>query len=449
MLGNFNWTTRVSPSDAHIDKLDITLKEWIVRCDPAQITNLMSSLGSDFPAEHRPSISGNHFFYASQSSNSVIPSTSRIPLRKSHNNYLTSLSGTLAIKPRALQEDGHADRIYSLSLNASLNATRFGLYQDIPRIRVRSSYPPEKRDLSNQPYRLFKIGRKTVRANGERSLDGNDNVGLTAHSKSVLTHIRWQSLTENAISCSLNVIDNELDLALDNGTEISYEFQSRIITNRVEFYWEYWCEGPISTIAKISDALKQTHQEFSETTFICEEEGHRNALSVRATHRRGVDIKFYAKTNRRIRVEATLKVREHPDLINLAGCWPDGGRRRETNSTEQTVRLLNSLSTLAADSVNQLLGRLQMGQRRNAAFRRSPIAFITGVYEICSPEFSRELLHAIANNRGIHTAGLTLEQLTQLDGLVRAGILARPTNTERGWYSLSPQFSYIPERLRP
>lgn len=449
MLGNFNWTTRVSPSDAHIDKLDITLKEWIVRCDPVQITNLISSLGSDCPAEHRPSISGNQFFHASQSLNSVIPSTSRIPLRKSHNDYLTSLSGTLAIKPRALQEEEYADRIYSLSLNASINATRFGLYQDIPRIRVRNASLREKRDLGHQRYKTFKTGRKTVRSNGERSLDGKDNVALTAQAKSVLTHISWQSLINHAINCSLEMIDNELNLAFENGTEIAHEFQPRTIINRVEYYWEYWCEDPLTTVVNISDALKQTHQEFSESSFVCEEQGHQNALSVRAIYRRGVDIKFYAKTNRRIRIEATLKVREHPDLISIAGCWPDGGRRRETLSTVRTVQLLSSLCSLAADSVNRLLDHLQMGQRQNAALHRSPIAFLAGLHSVCTPNFAREILDAVAANRGVHTTGMTQEQITQLDRLVQAGVLIRPSNTERGWYGLSPQFGHIPERLRP
>lgn len=136
------------------------------------------------------------------------------------------------------------------------------------------------------------------------------------------------------------------------GERATYERFAGYSLKEIEFYWEFNEPNPIDYVEGLRTALMGAGENFSERIYKVDQvsfelQGQSPCLKVRVT--RDIQIKVYAKTNRRVRFEVTLK----NDAINRAV------GSRTTVSLSRLVEKIPDLSTQAAIRLNDLLQSIE------------------------------------------------------------------------------------------
>lgn len=450
MLENFSFNTRVIADSAHIDKLEIDLGGWEVNAPIYEFAQLRTSLGTPQSYDHRPD-SGLPLFQSSQSPNSVVPDTTKLRVRSlTGRDYAPLVSGKLGIRIRDSQlspETSNPIRA-PLSLSLSLNPTRFLVYQNIPRARSRNGL--YKRNLPRGHgirYQVYRTQSRIVRTDEEFSLDGNDNVALTTMSKSRFSYTRWQSLCLENLSSMVDYVSSEIESFRQNGAELSWNHTLEIKLRKVEFYWEFHHHHPTSLINLIAPIAASVYRESRTTHYPVQESTNHNSRSISLSQRRGITVKFYSKTNKRVRIEASIDITKNRDLLFTTA---NQSRSARFSTPELLVSALETLASHAAQSVNESIELLNLRARLAPNLQRSSLVLVDCVYQSAEGDlpWAKNLLECLAENGGFSALGSPPPHLRALRRLVRLGVLTRPSRLQRGWYSLSPDFTRAGASLR-
>lgn len=194
----------------------------------------------------------------------------------------------------------------------------------------------------------------------------------------------------------------------------------------VETYWEFSDSNPLRTV----EGMEATANQFANTTntrFSTAREGQ--AFSLRLQIYRGVLLRIYAKTNRRIRFEVSHNLKE----ANVPFRYPEA-----VQSPEQIRPILSSLRTHAADIVNSFLTGLNsspshLSQSRSAVFLLMEAVAATRNYEL-----ARLLIESLCVNGRYRL--LTNDPLRGAVRLLKArGVLQNRRNSPV--YTSGPQWS--------
>lgn len=447
MLENFSFNSRVLESDAHIDKIELRISGWELISDSSELALFRASLGNyrDFP--HRPP-SGAPLFHTAQPEQTTIPTRGKFRVRKPiTQNYSPLVSGFLNVTPsNQITENTEGYIRTPLSLNCSLNPTRFLIYQDLPRLRTRQE---GKRDLPNRTYRPFRNEPRITRHADEFSLDGKDNVALTLMPKSRLQYTRWQSIFSANICALMNYITSELECFLQAGSDIEFQLHEDFTIGKVEFYWEFVHEYPLSLMGLIGPLAAAAYSEARSSNYVTREETVRNSRSLSVSHRAGIDIKVYAKTNKRVRIEAAVNPRKNRELLRHPRNPNHGGSLRAT-SIGQLIGTLENLAAHATQSVNEFLSRLNARESLSPHLQQSSIAMVDHIYRAVGDDYrwARNLIECLVENGGYSALEATDQQKQALRRLVRTGVLSRPARNQRGWYRVHTSYTRARTSLR-
>lgn len=229
------------------------------------------------------------------------------------------------------------------TLKLHINPTKYVRYQ----WRV----PMPRADCPRWPDPIMFKGATTTDDFGEFSLDGKDNWLPTSVAWDAFANpVRWQRHLEAYLRGIPAIFQRELDWAHFNlfAEELPPERQ-QLNLNSVETYWEFSSDNPLAVVASLQPLMLSMSRRIRETRIYphdLRELWDRNSLSLQIEIAAGVQLRIYAKTNRRIRFEVIHKLGQ--DHYRL-----EGGRTR--NNWNALNDMIFSLRENAADIVNAAL----------------------------------------------------------------------------------------------
>lgn len=197
----------------------------------------------------------------------------------------------------------------------------------------------------------------------------------------------------------LNLVKGMLNRVLADafdGEEATFQRFPAYALKEIEFYWEFDSSNPIDYVQSIRPSIMAGHDNVSEDVYAFEQasfniQGQSPCLTVRIT--RDTKIKIYAKTNRRVRFEVTLK----NDAINRAAkkgiSSPTAGRRTSATS-RALVEMVPLLAEEAAQRTNSVLQSIATSPVAKSSF--TALQFVHAIAQACeTPHESETVIAAL------------------------------------------------------
>lgn len=209
------------------------------------------------------------------------------------------------------------------------------------------------------------LGITAPECDSEFSLDGKDNWILRGEQDAACSAGEWPHHVLGYLESIRRLVLAEIQWAVyESGVEFYPNGEGSgeralLTLNKVETLWEFEHENPIALVATLHELLANFSIESTARQFASRQatssDGHEgNAPFVTLKIRAGVTLKFYAKTNRRIRFEV-----EHDLLAN---------RRILANSQRlQDLHQLSQCLPILADNAAATLNRAFAHMRRLVA----------------------------------------------------------------------------------
>ncbi len=244
-----------------------------------------------------------------------------------------------------------------LRFDSKLNPTRFVQYQPKGAWVPVRTLPPENWGLP--PPQLL-AGPAVLSDLEEHSLDGKDNILM---GRSLIQYARrdaWGIHLARYWHAIRSKIDDLITEAAEHvGLEVAWHPQ--INFKRLETYWEFAMEDPVSWVREVEPVLTPIGLSFEARTYSYPDGlsadavvGNSRSLTIRI--RPGVTLRVYAKTDRRVRLEIAHDFQENASVI---------GRRHTSEDETLFFRWLETATVAAAAELNAVLARLDEANVRD------------------------------------------------------------------------------------
>ena len=227
-----------------------------------------------------------------------------------------------------------------------------------PNVFVRHQLPvplPDPAEPGSWPVEVLFGNELPKRVKDEESYDGRENwlpsyQRLTAFTKSA----RWQRHLRNLVCSVPEQFEAELNrLNLLNGApHVEIEREENGQLSVVETYWEFSSDSPISDVLNLRDGFLSLVSGLRRTRFypVPEETVERNCVSLIGDISPGKQLRIYAKTNRRVRVEVIHTLGRNKYRL------PGG---RSAAKWDGLAAMIESLAEDAAETVRSAFNRLK------------------------------------------------------------------------------------------
>lgn len=239
---------------------------------------------------------------------------------------------------------------FNVSATLSLNPTRMLNHQSLIAIVSRRNDP----DVELGPM-TYMTRRRGIQNDYEFELGDGDNVLIENRPFSVGHSPLYRRLR----SQYLRVWDELIDERLSRYISADHLYRApRFSLSYVENYFEFQCENPILAIEELRPhirALGRRNRNMNRRSRIHDEYIDGNEIGYVVDLARGVELAIYAKTNRRVRVEARTQLSEREQSAD----FPMTSHAREGLS--EIEALIEVTAADATTLINQALGELDPG----------------------------------------------------------------------------------------
>lgn len=411
-------------ASAKQDKIELTIGDWFVHTIDATMSAFITHLGSVDISERAFHSSDNHMVQVHRNASVKILSS-----QTSRNRFKPLFSGQLKIIKIS-------DNQYRLRLHLSINPTRFCCYQPAP-IAIGT-----RRRLILSPNTVLFTQLKTIVHESERSLDRNDNVALTPQAKQNCHPSLYQHNFRKYIQSINHYMHNLLEsFSSYNQGIFTYNVEPYYSLKSLETYWEVEDENSTPTVKFLEDEFRRITSNNSVREYASSETTRDfDAVSLSSNLRAGERIKIYAKTNKRIRIEISHKLKENPSLMNGA---------YTCENIDRLFEMIDTLAVRALTEANRVLIELNRTIRTPRISHCSAMTFVIMLYKTVGEiDLAEEILQELAFLSGINRKKQDPQKIQALNNLVSAGVLIyhkRPICR----YTLSPRFSSAVTQLTP
>lgn len=223
-----------------------------------------------------------------------------------------------------------------------------------------------------------------------------------------------------------------------DGEEATFQRFPAYALKEIEFYWEFDTPNPIDYVESIRPALFAANNSVSEDRYDFEQasfeiQGQSPCLTVRITS--DTKIKIYAKTNRRVRFEVTLK---KAAISRAAG-------QRTTTTSKAMADMIPALAQEAAQRTNVLLQSIATSPTPRSSF--TAVSLVHAITRVCNTPHESEAVIAALTTFG----RITLQNHDPLRYVVHIlrdrGILTN-TRPRSKVYVVTDEYREPLERLR-
>ena len=417
----------VSAHTARQDKIQIAVQHGIIMDDAADVGNFLSFLGPQ-PSMRGidASVFGRIFTRPRRGEPPFFDQQIRKRATREQPHPPPLFSGSLHIEnPRGTES---AWRLWSL---LSFNPTRFVRHQSFPE--------PATRLLQANPRFSYNIYRRIVPPSDgdEFALIENNNWIPDQRLWTLFASPRfWPVHLQNYLRRSVAEIDVDLHRAAEH-TQVRIVPPSENPFNLLsaETYWEFLVPDPIGMVirsqrmlAMFAAAAVNARDYEADVRY----DTQKNSRCLSLCTRTGEEIKIYAKTNRRIRIEVTHRLSgDHPFRL------PSG--RHTFSTVEGVIPVLNELAAVAAERVNELLRHFRDHVSVSVG-QHTVLKLIADVQAACeAPETAFELLQLLVGTGSLVVGhGIPIGSVfrKELRRLVRCGVL----QTSNMRYSVTPAY---------
>ena len=375
-MSEFSLRNRLNIADVRQDKIEVNIEGWTVTTTNTLIVNFIRHLGR---ADRNDSIYKYRVFNLDNSCNHLGAKRKLNILTKPLRNQSRLLfSGYLELGKS--NHDGITGRnTYTLKLFLSLNPTRFCVHQN-------------KRTRGGNRFLSPTLLSREIPNNSddEFSLDGNDNVAISRMAKSNLSSSFYRGMLQTYINEIINYFDAELQTFSYDGFEIRSDRLSFSIPY-VENYWDVECEDPTYETNRLKDCFAGLSNSNRVREYRTENDGA--SLSLICKLRRGENLKIYAKTNRKIRVEIAQKYNKNADLT--------ANRAYEVPTMEGILNFLLESEQSATNQANKYINALYEHLDYTPILRKTPVDFVTFLYSAVGDiNLARSILSELVTNGG-------------------------------------------------
>lgn len=379
---------RVTPSHIKQDKIDIELSAWVLTGD----INTYAAFMRYFTGED--SLYG--WAFTSRVDDTL--RATRIAIRSAQDENRPLFSGIIKIN-RIVRDGGDFVRAY-FSPVISINPTRYLWYQ--PMVNDIEA-TPELWQLPASNLRAHLSSRRRLRTE-EWALDGKDNVLLgqwntLGRPEAWPIHLRRYlnaivEFFDSAFRASVEVID---DLTIEREPQ-----RWRINLKSAESYVEFTPPDgihPIAWVRSVEDIFRSVSSGTEARDFEVREResSEANSRFIRLLFPDNRELRVYAKTNSRVRMEVFHDfTKHHANVLH-----------RQTNSESHTAReigqiarwLLDGVATNTSLLINHALERIQGISNAPRGF--PPYMLASTIYRTCGVRYGHTVLITLAINRRI------------------------------------------------
>lgn len=384
----YSGSFRVTPGQIKQDKIDIELGAWVLTGD----INTYAACMRYFTGERSP----YGWAFASRSDDTL--RATRISIRSAQDENRPLFSGIVKIN-RVVRDGGDVVRAHFIPV-ISINPTRYLWYQPMASGTEAS---PELWQLPTPNLRAHLPLRGRFRKK-EWVLDGNDNVLLGSWNAFGRPEA-WSIHLRRYLNAIVEFFDNAFRASAEAIDDLTVEREPqhwRINLKAAESYVEFTPPDsmhPIAWVRSVEDIFRSVSSDTQTRDFEVREHGssEMNSRFIRLRFPDNRELRIYAKTNSRVRMEVFHDFTKHHASI----------LHRRTGSESHTARevgqigswLLHNVATNASNLINHALEHIQ---NVNDAPRGFPPYYLAStIYRICGVSSGHSVLVALAINRRI------------------------------------------------
>lgn len=343
--------------------------------------------------------------------NFVSPQTS-----SSRQPYRFLYRGKLECRRRTPIVGDAGNAVHSLEFHLTLNFTRALVHQETIAWHRRLS--PEI-TIDDFPTPALVTRPRVPRSDHEHPFADFDNVVLEPRAHILSTGHLWPTFREVYLRNSLSYLRSVLgDTADAVGAPLQLVGESDLHLKEVETYWEFQTEDALWAIDQISPHFQAYADQANLDEYANAHSGIEavaNSKVLKCRLRQDVQLKIYAKTNRRIRFEITAK-------------GARGIGRGLTQNLDETTFLnrLDSLAEQGAGDVNRALSFIADRAFGEDAVQRPPYELVKEIIRACPDnEVQQEHLLSIIINNGAYTLENSDPLRPAIERLINRNILVR------------------------
>ncbi|MDA7640568.1 hypothetical protein N8787_02930 [Opitutaceae bacterium] len=350
----------VDPGQIRQDKIELGIGDWDMRADTDTLMLIYSRLASR-PGRDAIPIPENELGWIFNRFGSLpTPTKGVIRSRDTQSVAAPIFGGKMIIRDLTDPDDLYASRMLTrMNVYLTLNAVRFLIYQTLPE------------NFDDDPSN-FNLGDPNIRKSGkyadvegnrrrsfEISLDGNDNWIAHEEWETFSRGEAWQFHLRRYIVAVSEAFQSEFERSTEGqNAQISPEgnglsYQLDVVENFVDFLTPNDCETAIAFVDRLEPFIRM-YRKTECDRYDGERDsagvmGHSKSLRLRLT--RGIELKIYAKTNRRVRFEVAYRLKDCGRLLH-----PDDRRsiRRRTESMDELMTWFDNLAQDTSERLNSL-----------------------------------------------------------------------------------------------
>lgn len=345
------------------------------------------------------------------------------------------------------------------SLTLSLNLQRFIRHQ--PPGQIPSGA------LESGSHRITARKDDRSRFEEERAYDGEDNWipntpewSKFASSKASLMHLG------NYLAKVARLFEREMrraaSLATESGKAGVSRHREHLSLSVVETAWEFASESPLTEVLEIANKLMHLRKNMSMNRYsvpssskligLGRVERNLESPAFRIPLGDNVEMRLYAKTNRRIRFEVVQRGlwKQWSELLREGGGMPGG---KDTPRTlEEFLKVIVALRKRAASHLNKLMQELQTSKAEGLLCR--PVVDLLAEIAAAMPSsldvqdrarLTREVLHLLCYQKGFRRTIANSELSPPFTTLKKRGVVR--WDKHRRFYVLSPEFAPAADAL--
>lgn len=345
------------------------------------------------------------------------------------------------------------------ALSLSLNLQRFMRHQ--PQGQIPSG------ELQGGPPRITTRKDDRSKFEGERAYDGEDNwIPNTpewshfASSKASLMHLG--NYLEKVAGLFEREMRRAASLATESGKAGVSRHREHLSLSVVETVWEFASESPLNEVLEIANRLMHLRKNMSLNRYsmpssskligLGRVERNLESPAFRIPLADNVEVRLYAKTNRRIRFEVVQRGlwKQWSELLREAGGMPGG--KDTPRTVEEFLKVIVALRKRAASHLNKLMQELQASKAEGLLCR--PVVDLLAEIAAAMPSsldvqdrasLTREVLHLLCYQKGFRRTIANSELSPPFTTLKKRGVVR--WDKRRRFYVLSPEFAPAADAL--
>ncbi|MCB4771058.1 hypothetical protein LGR54_20825 [Ancylobacter sp. Lp-2] len=316
---------------------------------------------------------------------------------------------------------------FDIALDLDVNPTRFLAHQPDPSVTAIHE---------RGPLDAFRVNVSAAAALRAMTLDASDNVLTTLAQLGGTTFTRREAQWDAVLAAHFDQLSNALIETLAP-PHIGAELEMTLSVAQAETYWELSVPDAVSTIGALCQSVKMSDgaARLSQRADIG---GEANAQWIKMPLTDDADLKFYAKTSDRIRVEIT----HHDRIAQFAG----------RNGRPMGAGVAATLRALSRDAANRLhrVWTAIMNLHALQADAADVCDFMSKLNAAVPEQNRRLILSLLANHRALtETTVDGFAPASVCRALRRTGVLVpiHARNRAAARYVLTPAYSAMFDRL--